>query len=247
MHPKPAQLDRDSRRSPPAYHRVQRAFFAACLILGPALMIVEVFINPARTVDSNSGSATIAAWMATGAILSPIEYVVLVAPLICLPFGALGMALLAMRGSPWLATIGGFLSITGFTALTVFVAQEVQSRLMSQLGGGPELGALWDRFNTDPVIATYLYIFVIGNLVGPMLLAIGLGRSRLIPVWATWALIIRAPIQVAGFPTHLGLSIEFATFGLLLIGSVPVALALLRFPSEDGSVRSIEKSTEAPF
>jgi hypothetical protein len=222
-----AQPGREAKTSQPTYRRLQRAFFAACLILGPSLMLLSVFLNPARTVDSNSGGATIAAHIAAGTVLSPLDFGIMVTELFLLPFGALGMASLAMRRSPWLASIGGFLSITGAIAFVVFVGQEVQSRLMAQLGGGPQFVTLWDRFNTDPVIVAYLSIFIIGSLIGPALLGIGLGRTRLIPRWAMWALILRAPIQVAGFVTHIGLSVEFVTFGLLLVASIPVAVALL--------------------
>lgn len=82
-------------------------------------------------------------------------------------------------------------------------------------------------------------------LIGPMLLGIGLGRKRLIPMWAMWALILRVPLQVAGFLTHIGLSIEFVTFGLLLIGSIPVALALLKFSDEEVSVQASEEPMSA--
>jgi hypothetical protein len=238
--------DRGAPSSPPLYHTLQCVFFAACVILGPSLMIVSVFLNPDRTVDSNSGSAVIAARMAAGAGLSPLDLVIMVTELVFLPFGALGMALLAMRRSPWLASIGGFLSITGSIAFVVFVGQVVQSRLMAQLGGGPQFVGLWDRFNTDPVIVAYLYIFIIGTLTGPLLLGIGLGRARLIPTWATWALILRAPIQIAGFPTHVGLSIEFVTFGLLLIAGIPIARALLASSGDEAALRACGELATVP-
>lgn len=210
--------------------RLQPAFFATCLVLGPLLMLVSVYLNPSRTVDSNAGDAVIASRIAAGSSLSPVDFFIYVTELFLLPFGALGMTLLSMRRSPWLGSIGGFLSMTGFIAFVAFGGQEVQTRLMAEMGGGPALGALWDRFNTDPVIAAYLYIFVIGSLIGPMLLGIGLGRTRVIPAWAMWALILRVPIQVAGFVTHIGLSIEFVTFGFLLLANLPIARALLMEP-----------------
>ena len=205
-------------------------------------MMLSVFLNPDRTVDSNSGSAVIAARMAIGTSLSPIDFFIMVTIVFLLPFGALGMTVLAMRHSPWLASIGGFLSITGFVAFTLFVGQVVQSSLMAQMGGGQQLVTLWNQFNTDPVIATYLYTFIIGSFIGPLLLGIGLGRTHQIPAWATWVLVLRAPIQVAGFLTHIGLSIEIVTYGLLLLGSIPVALALLKTSNEEAAVRGVEKS-----
>jgi hypothetical protein len=227
-----------STQSLPTYRKMQRVFFALCLMLGPLLMILSVFLTPDRTVDSNSGSAVIAARMAAGTGLSPVDFFIMVTEVFLLPFGAIGMTMLAMRRSPWLATIGGFLSITGYIAFVVFVGQVVQSRLMAQMGGGQPLVTLWNQFNTDPVITAYLYIFIIGMLIGPLLLGIGLGRTHQIPAWATWALILRVPIQIAGFATHIGLSIEFVTFGLLLIGSIPVALALLKFSDGEAPVQA---------
>lgn len=132
-----------STQSLPTYRKLQRVFFAMCLILRPLLMILSVFLNPDRTVDSNSGNAVIAARMAIGTGLSPVDFFIMVTELFLLPFGALGMTLLAMRRSPWLASIGGFLSITGYMAFVVFMGQEVQSRLMAQMGVGSSLQPSW--------------------------------------------------------------------------------------------------------
>ncbi len=214
---------------PPAYLRLQRLFFAVSLVLGPAVMILGLLFSPTRTAN---GSAVIAAQMTAETGLSPVTFVTTVLALFLLPFGALAMTLLAMRRSPWLATIGGFLTLSGVVALIVFVGQEVLMRLMAGMGGGPQLVILWDRFNTDPIITTFLYIFVIGYLVGPVLLAIALGRTRLIPIWAAGAIILRTPIQIGGFVSHIGLSIEIVTYGLLLIGSIPIARTLLSFADE---------------
>lgn len=229
----------------PGYLKLQRAFFAVCLIGGPLLMMLSVFVNPDKNVNSNSGSAVIAARIVDGPGLSPLD-ILFMTELFLLPCGILGMTVLAMRTTPWLASIGGFLSITGLMAFSVFVGQTVQSRLMAQMGGGVQLVDLWDRFNSDPVITLCLYIAIIGFfLIGPMLLGIGLGRAGLIPMWATWVFILRAPIQAVGFASHIGLSIEYVTFGLLLIGNIPVALALLKFSDEKAAVHSGEQSASA--
>lgn len=90
----------------------------------------------------------------------------------------------------------------------------------------------------------YLYIFILGHLIGPMLLGIGLGRTRLIPAWA---IILRTPLQIVGFLTHIGLSIEIVTYGLLLIGSIPIALALLKFSDAEQSVCASEELATPPL
>ena len=196
-------------------------------------MILEVVFNPSRSAVGNTGSAVIAANIAANAGTNLWHLLFGMFAVFLLPFGTLAITILAMRRSPWLATIGGFLALIGLFAFIVFVGQEELSYLMAQMGGGTQLVTLWDRFNTDPLMSAYLYIFIIGYLIGPMLLGIALGRTHMIPAWAAWAIILRSPIQVVGFLTHIGLSIEIVTYGLLLIGSIPIALALLKFSDEE--------------
>jgi hypothetical protein len=224
-----------STHAHPAYRKLQRAFFAVCLILGPLLMILSVAFNPARSVANGTGSAVIAAAaLAVHSGSTLLELVISVFGVVVLPFGILGMTLLVMRRAPWLASIGCLLELSGLMAFMAFVAQSDLTNQMALMGGGQQLITLWDRFNTDPLMTVYLYMVILGYfLIGPLLLAIGLGRGRLIPAWAVWVLILRAPVQIVGFVTHIGLSIELITFGLLLIGSIPVALALLKFSDEE--------------
>lgn len=241
------QSDQEKASSLPAYRKLQYAFFAVCLILGPFFTILEVVFNPSRSAAGTTGSAVIAANIAANAGTNLWHLLFGMFALFLFPFGTLGMTMFAMRRAPWLATIGGFLALTGLFAFIVFAGQEDLSYLMAQMGGGPQLVALWDRFNTDPLMTTYLYIFILGHLIGPMLLGIGLGRTRLIPAWAAWAIILRTPLQIVGFLTHIGLSIEIVTYGLLLIGSIPIALALLKFSDAEQSVCASEELATPPL
>lgn len=218
----------------PAYIKLRHAFFATCLIVGPFLMMVWLVFYPARTAVT--ASEVIAANMRIGPGMYLFSLLISVIELFLLPFGMLGMTLLAMKRAPWLASIGGFLALSGVMALIVFTGQNELSYLMAQMGGGQQLDTLWNQFNTDPLITVYLFIFITGYLIGPVLLAIALGRTHVIPAWAAWAIILRSPIQVAGFVTHIGLSIEIVTYGLLLIGSIPVALTIVKLSDVEQGV-----------
>ena len=238
---------RISKPTRPAYLKVQRAFFAVCLILGPLVMILSVMFNPARSAADGTGQAVIAATaLAVHSGSTLLELVISVVGVVLLPFGVLGMTLLAMRRAPWLASIGCLLGLSGLMAFMAFVAQSDLTNQMALMGGGQQFATLWDRFNTDPLMTVYLYMVILGMfLIGPLLLAIGLGRGHLIPAWAVWVLILRAPVQIVGFLTHLGLSIELVTFGLLLIGSIPVGIALLKFSDEEASVHAGEQQASS--
>src|SRR5258708_24726794 len=94
----PVRLSRPTR---PAYRKLQRVFFAACLILGPLVMILSVAFNPARSVVNGTGSAVIAATaLAVHSSSTLVELVISVVGVVLLPFGMLGMTLLTMRRAP---------------------------------------------------------------------------------------------------------------------------------------------------
>ena len=202
------QTDQGTRSSQLTSRTLQRVFFAACLLLGPSLVSLL---------------------LASGL---PIQWSLLIglfALVVFLPFGAVGMTVLAMRRSPWLASIGGFLALTGFIAYGMIVVwQEELMYHSALLGGGKQFTLLYDQINADPVMNALLLVFIIGHLIGPMLLGIALGRTHLIPLWATWALILRVPLQAAGFIAQIGLTMEIFTYGLLLLGSIPIAVAWLK-------------------
>jgi hypothetical protein len=80
-----------------------------------------------------------------------------------------------------------------------------------------------DLSNADLVMSALLLVFISGHLIGPMLVGIALGRTQVIPLWATWALILGVPLQAAGFIAQVGLTMEIFTYGLLLLGSTPIA------------------------
>src|SRR5690349_10479394 len=114
-----------SRPTCPAYLKLQHASFAVCLILWPLLMLLEVLFNPARNAVNGTGSAAIAANMVAWASTAyPLRVFLVVIAAFIVPFAVLGMTQVTMRCSPWLATIGGFLTLTGGVALIVFAGQD---------------------------------------------------------------------------------------------------------------------------
>jgi hypothetical protein len=196
-----------ARSSQPPARRVQRVFFAACLLLGP--LMVSLVLASGLPIPWSLGIG-------------------LFALVVFLPFGAVGMTVLAMRRSPWLASLGGLLALSGFIAYGMIVVwQEELLYHSALLGGGTQFTLLYDQINADPVMNALLLVFITGHLIGPMLLGIALGRTQVIPLWATWVLILRVPLQAAGFIAQVGLTMEIFTYGLLLLGSIPIALAWL--------------------
>lgn len=149
------------------------------------------------------------------------------------------MAWLALSRSPWLARIGGALSLIGAMTLAAFIAQDDMTYNMAQLGSSPPFVALWDRFNSDPVMTGYLVLFIVGIVLGPLLLGIALGQARVIPLWAASVLILSRLILVIAFPAHLDSRfVDPIAYALLFFGSIPAALAMLKFREEKAAARA---------
>ena len=221
----------------PIIYRLQRLFFAASIVLGTAAILVAAFANPPY-YGSQQGIATAIATNSTDSDL--MDQTHLVAQLIAaylLPLGFLAMAWLANRRSPWLASIGAFITLLGFLPLALYVGQDALFYDIARWGSNPQFVDLAQRWNNDGIMAYYGIMFGLGTVFGPTLLGIALWRSRAIPVWAAICLTFsRLPVFLFPFVSyHVESAIVLAGVVLLFIGSIPAALAVLSAPRNDKS------------
>ncbi len=221
----------------PIIYRLQRLFFAVSIVLGTAAILVAAFANPPY-YGSQQGIATAIATNATDSDL--MDQTHLVAQLIAaylLPLGFLAMAWLANRRSPWLASIGAFITLLGFLPLALYVGQDALFYDIARWGSNPQFVDLAQRWNNDGIMAYYGIMFGLGTVFGPTLLGIALWRSRAIPVWAAICLTFsRLPVFLFPFVSyHVESAIVLAGVVLLFIGSIPAALAVLNAPHNDKS------------
>jgi hypothetical protein len=219
----------------PLVYRLQRVFFAACIVLGTAAILVAAFTNPPY-YGSQQGIASAVATNATDSDL--MDQTHLVAQLIAaylLPLGFLTMAWQANRRAPWLASIGAFIALLGFLPLALYVGQDSLFYDIGRWGSNPQFVDLAQRWNIDGVMTYYGIAFGAGTVFGPTLIGLALWRSRAIPIWAVICITFsRLPVLLFSFvPYRLETAIVLAGVVLLFIGSVPAALAVLKAPSEE--------------
>ena len=222
------------RQAVPLVYRLQRMFFAACIVLGTAAILVAALANPPY-YGSQQGIASAVATNATDSDL--MDQTHLVAQLIAaylLPLGFLAMAWLANRRAPWLASIGAFITLLGFLPLALYVGQDSLFYDIARWGSNPQFVDLAQRWNTDGIMAFYGMMFGLGTVFGPTLLGIALWRSRAIPVWAAICLTFsRLPVFLFNFvPYRVETAIVIGGTVLLFTGSIPAALTVLKGPSE---------------
>jgi hypothetical protein len=233
-------------KSSPLIYRLQRLFFAACIVLGTAAILVAAFANPPYC-GSQPGIVSAVARNAMDSDL--MDQTHLVAQLIAaylLPLGFLAMAWLANRRAPWLASIGAFITLLGFLPLALYVGQDALYYDIARWGSNPQFVDLAQRWNSAGVMNYYGIVFGAGTVLGPTLIGIALWRSRAIPVWAAICLILsRLPVLVFNFVSyHVAVAIVLVGVVLLFIGSIPAAWAVLKAPSE-GSRLAEDKQARA--
>jgi hypothetical protein len=213
-----------------AARALRHAVYAASMVLAPALLFPGTLLNPA-VGGIGAGAKNIVANAAADPTTNQLHIAIYVLETFLLPLGILGLAGLTLRRSPWLATVGGGLGLIGWLPWSALAAQDDLTFRTAQMGGDPLLVDLWNRFTTDWAMGSLTLIYVFAHLSAFVILGVALGRSRLIPTWAAWALALTSPLTLIAFPTHQQ-GLLYVVAGLWLAGSVPAAIAVWRNRTE---------------
>lgn len=221
------------RIADPVYRKLHRAFFALCILLAPLTLSLWFGLCPTGAGDPacpDMGS-TLAVFAAFRAMNLQLMQVFLFLSLI-VPFlyslSYVGLGLLALERSPWLATFG---MACGFAAGVVWAAIADSMNMlgtMAQIGLNPLFVTVEHHYYATWLVLAFGAAWVIGHLLGYVLLGIALARARVIPLWAACLIIVSAPLMgPIAYGTGLGL-LQILGFVLIFIGSIPAALAMLK-------------------
>ena len=99
--------------------------------------------------------------------------------------------------------------------------------LGSAISGDARRAALIDADQSDPFTAWVFPIFILGKMLGTLLFAIGLLRSRTVPIWSAILIMLWPPLHVTGLIVG-GEVLEVIGAVLQAIGFAGVAAVALR-------------------
>jgi hypothetical protein len=219
------QPDRQSAGAEPFYRTFQRACLAACIIIAPLVLFLGFAFDPTGGLGVLENLHGVAASLKA---VSPLQiqcFLYLNAVTVYFfPLSFIGLGLLAMRRSPWLATIGMIFGLAGSLPFGVFVALEA---LAFRVASSAPTVPIYQSVNTQGSIFLLGASWVVGHLVGYILIGVALLRSRAIPWWAASLFIVGIPFQAAGYGTRQNI-LQLICFALIFIGSIPAALAMLK-------------------
>ncbi|MGZ4398916.1 MAG: hypothetical protein ACXVZ1_10940, partial [Gaiellaceae bacterium] len=120
---------------------------------------------------------------------------------------------------------GGLLQLGAFVALIDSATQLVYWQMGSPASDRPQMLALLHRYENAPAASAIFMIGALALVVGSLLLAVALTRSKIAPLWASVLLPLGLVANIAAF---------VAGSRLLLIGSSLVLLVPLGFAALSG-------------
>ena len=207
-----------------------RRALAVIMPIGPLAIAIVRGILPYKTTDSN---ATLAAQVASHqGTETLVVWLTFIAMLTLIP-GVIAVGLMARRGAPRLGTVGLVLTFAAFMSLfwSTVAGSDNVALAAARIGVSPVLtGRLLDSMGAVPAIGLGSDLFVIGHILGLVLIGIALWRGRVLPSWA--ALLIAAS-QILHFifavivPVH---ALDGVAWGLTAVGFAVAALTLVREP-----------------
>jgi len=225
------------RVAEPVYRKLHRAFFALCIVLAPLTLslwfgLCPTGANDAACPDMGSTLAVFAAFRAMNPQLMQVFlFLSLIVPYLY-SLSYVGLGLLAMKRSPWLATLG---MACGFAAGVVWAAIADSITMltsMAQISLNPLFVTVQHHYYANWLILAFGAAWVIGHQLGYILLGIALARARVIPLWAACLFIVSVPIMgPIAYGTGLGL-LQILGYVLVFVGSVPAALTMLKLGDE---------------
>lgn len=198
---------------------------AAPLLVGAWFGLCPEYGNPGCP-GGNAGSAISAYRSAPGSLFQAFLVVNLAAPYVY-PLSYLALGWVGLRGSAWLAILGMVVGWIGSVPFGYFADESGLLAAMARLHSESQYAALVAEYMRDPHLLAVATGWVIGHLLGYVLLGAALLRSNLVPRWSGALLIVAAPLMG---PLAYGSGINALQVGgylIVALASVPVARSLI--------------------
>jgi hypothetical protein len=205
--------------------------WAAAIILpiGPAAVAVLRYVLPYDTVDDTSTMVTKV--MASTGRMSLVLWLGFIAVLTLVP-GAYSAGRMTRQRAPRLTMVAMLLLIPGYLSLGWLTAED--QFLWSGAKAGLDAGAitrLADSVHPSGGVAGV--VFVLGHVVGTILLGTALWRSRVVARWAAVAVIVSQPIHFVAAVIVTNHTLDLFGWGLQAVGFAAVGWAILKLRNDE--------------
>jgi hypothetical protein len=216
-----------------------RRALAILMPIGPLAIAVVRAILPYNTTNSN---ATMAAKVAEHqGVEGVVIWLTFVALLTLIP-GVIALGMLARRGAPRLGTTGLMLAFAGFMSLfwSTVAGSDNVALGAARIGMSPALtGKLLDSIGAIPAIGLASTLFVLGHIVGLVLLGVALWRGRVLAAWAALLIAVSQPLHLVFAVITPVPALDGLSWALTAVGFAAAAKVLMREPGSWDTARRV--------
>jgi hypothetical protein len=199
---------------------------ALLLPVGPAAIAVLRLLLPYYTASDSAG--TVAAVAEHPGRQSAVLWLAYVGILTLVP-GLFAAARVCRAAAPRLTSWALALSVPGYLSLGMFVGSDHLLWSAHQAGlSTADSTALVDSVHPSAGVA--IGVFVLGHVVGTVLLGLALLRSGRVPAWAAWAVAVSQPLHFVATVVLGNNVVDFVAWSLTAVGMAVVARVLVSEP-----------------
>ncbi len=173
---------------------------------GPAAIVHKVYADP--------GAQSLLLWLAFGSALTLVP-------------GVLAIGRWVRTGAPRLTAVAMTLLVAGYLALPTLDGTDLLPWL-GQHSGTREATVATMAATSHPTTTAASIVFVVGHVLGTMLLGIAMWRSRSVPRWAAVATTIAQPLHFVSAVVITSHPLDFAAWLLNAAGYAAATVAIAR-------------------
>lgn len=201
-----------------------RALALVVVPVGPVAIALVRFVLPYRTVDepaamavgvaANLGRQSLVLWLGLIAAMT-------------IPPAVVWIGGLTYQGAPRLTVAALLLAVPGYLTLGLLLVPDVLMYAGLSHGLDPQTVARLVA-NSHPSVAIAEVGFVVGHVLGTVLLGLALWRSRAVPAWAAAMVTISQPVHVLAAVVLSSAPLDLAAWMMSAVGFAAAGAASLR-------------------
>lgn len=225
-----AEAGIDRRAAGPVDLRRSTRWLAALVLpVGPAAVAVLRYVLPYKTVDdSETVAAAVAAAPGTQSL---VLWLAFVASFALVP-AVLWVGRLTRRRAPRLTAAAMLLLVPGYLSLSWVVGADVM--LWIGVREGLDTDTLVGLYGSiHPTSNVAAGVFVVGHVLGSVLLGIAMWRSRAVPRWAAVLTAVSQPLHFVAAVIVGSPALDLVAWGLNAVGFAVAAVAIVRLNDDD--------------
>jgi hypothetical protein len=224
-----AAVDQTARPRTDLRH-ASRVLAAVVLPIGPLAVAVLRYILPYTTADSSADAVREVTAHQTAQ--SVVVWLGFLACLTLIP-GVIFAGRVVARGAPRLAAAATILLVLGYVSLAwltvgdAFLLFGIRQHLPVSV-----LSSMYDG-SVHPAAGVATGLFVLGHVLGTILLGVGMLRGRVTPAWAAVVTIVAQPIHFVAAVIVGSHALDLVGWGLNAVGFAALAAAVLQLTDDE--------------